>query len=42
MKFMPKNGKPEFFTIQQIEAFRDAYRDDEPKRNEGVVMAVSR
>ena len=31
---MPKNGKPEFFTIQQIEAFRDAYRDDEPKRNE--------
>ena len=42
VKFMPKNGKPEFFTIQQIEAFRDAYRDEGPKRNDGVVMTVNR
>lgn len=42
VRFMPKNGKPEFFTIQKIEAFRDAYCDDEPKRNEGFVMAVNR
>ena len=39
---MPKNGKPEFFTIQQIEAFRDAYCDEGPKRNDGVVMKVNR
>ena len=42
VKFMPKNGKPEFFTIQQIEAIRDAYFDEAPIDNEGFVMAVNR
>lgn len=39
---MPKNGKPEFLTIQQIEAFRDAYCDEGLKGGEGFVMAVNR
>ena len=42
VNFTSKNGKHEFFTIQKIEAFRDAYCDEKRNGNEGFVMAVNR
>ena len=42
IKFQKKGGKPEFFTIRSISAFRDAYCDEEPVDPDGFIIAVNR